>query len=364
VVTARDVGASLVLPSNPVAAVLVGPRRETTGPNGTEQGLQYIGRLEQTVEVAGQRGLRRAVVRKALDVAAAREALALSESRARIRAIYMQGLITEAQARAARGRETIVNQLFEAVKVKVEKGAASQVDLKLAEIEVGRLMRERAAADLAAMESTTTLAALIGLPPRTQVSLTTPLSGPKVHLPPQSQLFARAKAHRAELRGLEAAGTELDAELMLLRREAIPNPTLMIELERDLPGRMFVGAGLALPLPVWRRNQGERAIVLANRNRVADEWRLQDREIALQVEHAIQRVIATYEQAKILETKVAPAAEASANLLTAGWRAGKFDLFRVVQASREVGEARRAQLEAIRAFWQAVIELDRATGAI
>jgi cobalt-zinc-cadmium efflux system outer membrane protein len=364
VVGARDVGASLILPSNPVAAVVAGPRRESGGPSGSEQGIQYVGRLEQTVEVAGQRGMRRAAVRKALDVASAREALALSESRARIRSVYMTGLITAAQARAARGRETIVNQLFEAVKVKVEKGAASQVDVKLAEIEAGRLMRERVAADLAAVESVTTLAALIGLPPRTQVSLTTPLGGPNVHLPPQSQLFAQAQAHRAELRELAAAGTELDAELMLLRREAIPSPTLILELERDLPGQLFVGAGLALPLPAWRRNQGERALTSANKDRVAEEWRLQDREIALQVEHAIQRVIATYEQAKILETTVAPAAEASANLLTDGWRAGKFDLFRVIQASREVGEARRAQLEAIREFWQAVIELDRATGAI
>ena len=102
----------------------------------------------------------------------------------------MRGLITAAQARAARGRETIVNQLYEAVKVKVEKGAASQIDLRLAEIEAGRLGRERVAADLAALESVAMLAAFIGLPPRTDISLTTPLAGPTVHLPPQAQLFA------------------------------------------------------------------------------------------------------------------------------------------------------------------------------
>ena len=61
---------------------------------------------------------------------------------------------------------------------------------------------------------------------------------------------------------------------------------------------------------------------------------------------------------------MAPAAEANASLLTEGWRAGKFDLFRVIQASRDVGDARRAELEALRDFWQAVIALDRATGAI
>ena len=115
----------------------------------------------------------------------------------------MAGLITAAQARAARGRETIVNQLYDAVKVKVDKGAASQIDLKLAEIETGRLARERVAADLAAVR--------IDRHPRRRSSasrlaptssLTTPLGGPKVHLPPQSQLLSDARAHRAELRGL------------------------------------------------------------------------------------------------------------------------------------------------------------------
>ncbi len=362
-VAAREIGASLILPSNPVVAAVVGPRRES-GPLGSVHGLQYVARLEQTVEVAGQRGARREVVRRSLDVAAAREVVARSESRARIRSVYIKGLITAAQARAARGREQIVNQLYEAVKVKVDKGASSQIDLKMAEIEAGRLVRERIAAELAAVESIATLAAFVGLPPRSEISLTTPLSGPTVHLPPERQLFADARAHRAELRELVAAGTELDAELISLRRQAIPSPTLVLELERDLPGQVFVGAGLALPLPVWQRNQGPRAVISADRDRLAEELLLQDREVALEVERGFQRVIATYEQAKILETKVAPAAETNANLLTEGWRAGKFDLFRVIQASRDVGEARRAQLEAIRDFWQAVIDLDRATGAI
>ena len=246
----------------------------------------------------------------------------------------------------------------------MDKGAASQVDLKLAEIETGRLARQRLGADLAVAQSIATLGALIGLPPHTDIVLTTPLDGPKVHLPPLSVLLSDARAHRAELRELLAAGTELDAELVLLRRETIPSPALVLEVERDLPGQVFVGGGIALPLPAWRRHQGEKALVLASKDRLAQEHLLVDREISLEVEHAYQRVISTYEQAKLLETRIAPAAETGVSLITEGWRAGKFDLFRVVQASREVGDARRAQLEAIRDFWQAVIELDRATGAV
>jgi outer membrane protein TolC len=172
----------------------------------------------------------------------------------------------------------------------------------------------------------------------------------------QSPLLRRARAEAHIVRA-----REVGASLVL---PSNPLVALIVELERDLPGQIFIGGGIALPLPTWRRNQGERALVAASKDRVAQEQALVDREIALQVEHAYQRVISTYEQAKVLETRVAPAAETGVNLLTDGWRAGKFDLFRVIQASREAGEAYRAQLEAVRDFWEAIIDLDRATGAV
>ena len=125
-----------------------------------------------------------------------------------------------------------------------------------------------------------------------------------------------------------------------------------------------MGAGLALPLPLWRRNQGEKALVMAARARAAEEGALLERDVSYEVEWAFHRVVSTYEQAKLVETRVAPAADKNVALLTEGWRAGKFDLFRVIQASREAGEARRAQLGSVRDFWRAVIALDRATGAI
>src|SRR6187200_2317732 len=66
-VAARDVGASVLLPANPVVVGGVGPRRE--GPPSsavTDKGLQYFLHAEQAVEIGGQRSARRAVVSRAL----------------------------------------------------------------------------------------------------------------------------------------------------------------------------------------------------------------------------------------------------------------------------------------------------------
>ena len=51
----------------------------------------------------------------------------------------------------------------------------------------------------------------------------------------------------------------VDATTTRLRRERVPNPTLFVDVAEQQPGQLYVGGGLALPLPLWRRNQGELA---------------------------------------------------------------------------------------------------------
>jgi cobalt-zinc-cadmium efflux system outer membrane protein len=154
----------------------------------------------------------------------------------------------------------------------------------------------------------------------------------------------------------------VDAAVIRLRREAIPNPTVFLDLQRDLPGQVYVGAGIALPLPVWRRNQGELAMARAERSRLDSETTVAEREVGAEVERAYRAAIALGEIVQTLEKEVLPAAEAGVELINQGWRAGKFDLFRVIQASREESDARRSQLESLGALWEATIAVDRATG--
>ncbi|HEY4188010.1 MAG TPA: TolC family protein, partial [Polyangia bacterium] len=87
-----------------------------------------------------------------------------------------------------------------------------------------------------------------------------------------------------------------------------------------------------------------------------------EREIDAEVARAHHALTANLQMVDTMERDVLPAAESAVDLITQGWRAGKFDLFRVIQASREASEARRNQLESLGALWQAAIAVDRATG--
>jgi cobalt-zinc-cadmium efflux system outer membrane protein len=361
-IAAREVGASVLMPSNPIIGGGVGPRRERTGPID-ERGLQYFVHGEQTVEIAGQRGTRQEVVSRALHTAELRVQVARAETRARVRAAYVGAQLALARVDAATQREALVGKLLDAVRARVAGGASSNVDLELARLERGSAARARIDATLAAADGLARLRLLVGLPPGQELRLEQRTVAPPPRAGELSALLARAQAQRAELAALTSGIDEIDADIVRLRREAIPSPTLFVELQRDLPGQLFVGGGLAVPIPVWRRQQGELALARADRWRVQEERTLVERDVALEVERAFQAEAAQHEMSQLLDSEVLPAAEAAVTLMTEGWRAGKFDLFRLLQTSRDASEARRLYLETLGLLWESSIALDRAVGA-
>jgi cobalt-zinc-cadmium efflux system outer membrane protein len=364
VVASRDVGASVWFPSNPVIGGGAGPRRE--GPPSsaiTEKGVQYFAHAEQTVEIGGQRSARREVVSRALRTADLRVGVARAETRARVRAAYVGTQLALARVDAATQREALVAKLLDAVSARVAGGASSSVDLHLARLERGSAARARVDATLAAADALARLRLLVGLPPALKVDLDAKAAAPPVRAEALPALLGRAQTQRAELAALASGIDEIDADITRLRREAIPSPTLFAELQRDLPGQFFVGGGVAIPIPLWRRQQGELAVARADRTRVQEERTLVERDVALEVERAFQAEAAQREMTQLLDREVLPAAEAAVTLMTEGWRAGKFDLFRLLQTSRDASEARRLYLETLGLLWESSIALDRAVGA-
>jgi cobalt-zinc-cadmium efflux system outer membrane protein len=360
-VEARRVGADHLLPSNPGVALSAGPT--TTDVAGTRtRDLGLAGHVEQTLEIAGQRGARRAEVERAVDAARARERLADVEARARGRAAYVAAWLASAQLEAARRREALVTQLEVSVRTRVSSGAASDVDLHLATLERGRVERERHEFVQAAGDALAELRALLALAPETGVTLAAALTAPARALPTLADALARAAERRAELQALDADRSELDATIVRLRREAVPSPTLFLDVERDRPGELLTRGGLAIPLPLWRRNQGPIAVARAEQARVDVERTLATREISLEVDRALRAATVRRAQVAVDDAAILPAADQALELLTQGWRAGKFDLFRIIQASREAGDAHRRALEDLGRLWEATIDLDRATG--
>ncbi len=319
-------------------------------------------RVEQQVEIAGQRGTRLTEVEKAVDTARARERLALAESRARVRSTYVGALLAREQVRYAQERLELAERVRTSVQQRAGLGAGADVDVNLAVLEVGRAEQELAAARVGEVAADQALRRLLDLPRGPPLTLTTPLGTPPVPVEDVDTLITQARSRRAELATLVAGRTQLDATLDRLSREVIPSPTLFFEWASQQPKQTYIGGGIALPLPVWRHNQGEKARARAAQERIDGERALLEREVEAEVEIAAASARALVTEAQRWDREIAPAAAANADLVARGWTAGKFDFFRVVQALRESAEARVQQLRLLGTAWAAVIELDRAAG--
>ncbi|HVU01596.1 MAG TPA: TolC family protein [Polyangiaceae bacterium] len=356
------VGAGLAMPTNPLLSFALGRRADRSSSAPAAEGFEWGLHLEQSFEIGGQRSARLSEAERGVDVAHAQARLAVAEARAEVRGAYVGSQLFRSQVETAKKREELAGRVLESARAKMGAGAASDVDVNLAESERGRAEHDRIEAEIDAAGEDEMLRLLLDFPEDTGLELTTPLGFPPL-ADDVRRLVEAAKKRRQDLRALRATESQLDAALTRYRREAIPNPTLFGDVSQAQPGQTFLGGGASMAVPVFRRNQGQIATLSAEKARIEDERRIADREVTLEVVRLHRALAQRRDEARVFAEDVVPAAEENLSLVTDGWHAGKFDLFRVVQAAREAGEARRRQLEVMAALWQVAIDLDRATGA-
>jgi outer membrane protein TolC len=89
---------------------------------------------------------------------------------------------------------------------------------------------------------------------------------------------------------------------------------------------------------------------------------LQKRRIARGIRAAWEAHARRSSEYTVLSESALPAAERSFELAEGGWRAGRFDWFRVAVAARSLAELRGARIEALAALWNARVALARARG--
>jgi outer membrane protein, heavy metal efflux system len=230
------------LPANPELA-LAGSRRRAPG----ESALNWSASLGLEVEVAGQRGARRAAALAERDVQ--RQGV---EANARL--TFSDAFRLYFEVLAAREERTVLDKLsaattrvFEAARAAAERGAAAGIDADVADSARIAVLRRAVDAARAERVATVSLASLVGLTPSQPLQVTGLLepfaSAARVqpdHLAPDSP---EVRAFTAEKRAFSARASSL-------RRSRVPNPRLSVFVQRDGFNENVVGVGLALPLPL------------------------------------------------------------------------------------------------------------------
>jgi cobalt-zinc-cadmium efflux system outer membrane protein len=156
----------------------------------------------------------------------------------------------------------------------------------------------------------------------------------------------------------------LEATDERLLREAIPRLGYNLGLDAAPASPVFGYVGISIDVPVAQRNQGPRAVAAAQREteraRLAAQLRRVEREVTTARRSYLHRI----EQVTVLERHALPNARRTVELIEAGWRAGKLDVFRLTSASRELVRIERERIDTLHAAWTDFIELQRAAGGL
>ena len=153
------------------------------------------------------------------------------------------------------------------------------------------------------------------------------------------------------------------AEKKLARIEGVPDVSVLAGLKRYEEDHDNTAVlGLAIPLPIFNRNQGTRQQA-TYRLAKARQLRLQAlTQVSAALSESHGGLLAAYEQIAGLRDEILPAAESAFQGALTGYKQGKFGYLNVLDAQRTLFEVRKQYIEAQLDYHKAKADLEQLIG--
>jgi len=272
---------------------------------------------------------------------------------------YTRALAALAHARLSRRTASDADSLLRMAQLRREVGDASELDVRLAEVNAGQL--ENIAADdaLAAVDALLAVQLAMGLPAETPaITLADSLVPPADSTPAPATEPLRVAAAAASLRSSERA-------LTLAHRSVLPAPSLQAGFDQGDPtgpSGLLPMIGVSLSLPLFNRNGGEIAQATAARDRAQANFDLVGRESAAERSRAERGFTAAMARLERNRRLLASADRVAAMSLQA-YAEGAVPLANVLEAQRNAREALGRYIDDVAAANDAAASLRLLTGA-
>lgn len=356
-------GAASFFPANPNLGIGGGARFG----GGQDGGDIEVG-LSQELEVAGEPGLRRDAAERRASVYDAELQRASFDVHQRVHVSFHNALIAKEAERGADEALKYAEQLLDVAGKQVQAGEVSPLVEKLARAEVSRAQEQLLAAQQGSRSSRLELALVTGVSGGTEIAPKGALPAPKetVSLP---ELIALARESQPELRVRRAEIDAAKAQLALAEREAFPKPALGVSYSAEgvAPAssatQQIVLATLQVPLPLWRRNDAERARANAELHIAEAEQQAVLAVLENRIAQAKARVDSDAQRITLHTSAVLPAVDENLRLVQHGFALGDADITDVMLARERLITSRREALDAYRDYFSALAALEAEVGA-
>ena len=301
----------------------------------------------QLVEIGGKRSSRRSSADEGVAAASARLADAFRLLDASVVKAYVAAAVAARTADLTRDSADALAKTVALAGDREAAGEISRAERTQVEIAGGKFRADAIQAELARGNSLRSLAALLNLP---AVALAEDLSSlaSAEAVPPVGD-DAALVPRRPDVLALDAAVRKAEAELSLQKAFRVPDPTLLVQYEREPPDqRNTFGFGVSLPLPLFNRNTG--AIHAAEVARDAAR-----RDLGRGRVRAEQDLAATRQALEIADARstrlageLLPKAESVRETVRDAYQQGGASLLELLEAERNANDIRLAAATAER----------------
>ena len=318
--------------------------------------------LNQTFEIAGQQSRRREAAEYDIAAVGANIAEARAQLRAEVEQRFIQVLALQLRSSVERETVSLIEQAAETVTKRREAGQVSRLDANLARVEAERARNALNQLGEQLTQARAELAALLQLPPGELPEVVGEL---RREAPYGLEDLLAAASRRQRLVALARREEAARSRLELERAARYPDVTLGVFTGREGPPDLrqnIVGLSVALPLPLFRRNEAGVGRAVTELTQAQIERRAAERDIAAGARAQWQRVAQLQARADRLREAVLPALEDNRRLSQTALREGEIGIAEVLLVNRQVAEARREALDAESELRRARIELERAAG--
>jgi cobalt-zinc-cadmium efflux system outer membrane protein len=361
VVDTQRIGAAINLPANPQLGIAAGVRRA-----GERSGFDYELSLSQQFEVAGEPSLRQAAAAARYETSQARTNAIRWTTHVEVHRLFV-ALLLVAEQRVQAERFIVLSKALRHIAARtLAAGETAPLVLLIAEADLARSEALRIEVQRREKTLRARLAAVIGWAGE-PLSVTGKL--PRVRPAPALDhlLTKMAEAHPS-LRVQELAVAARNADARLAQRDAWPEPTVGVSVAREsapgggeAPADIFM-LTVGVPLPLWRRNQGERARAIA-RARLADDQRAANAiRLRSELAAAVAELDAAAARVAVFDRDVMPNLETNLRLLERAYTLGEVNAHQVSQTRERLLNAARQALTARIAFYDAAATLEGLAG--
>jgi cobalt-zinc-cadmium efflux system outer membrane protein len=310
--------------------------------------------VSQLVELGGKRRSRMRGADSGLAAVRGQLALTRVSLDAAVIKAYAAAVAADENARITRESAGSLARAATIAEARYAAGEISAAERDQTRIAAGRFAADARSSEAAATQARVGLQLLLGLPaPDGKVRLSDGLDAlwrlvVAAAAEPSAERDVAALEARGDVLAARALAEQAKAQADLQRAQRVPDLSLFVQYESDRPGNTnTVGAGVAIPLPLFDRSRGAIAAADAAREQAEHEARRVRAQASADLAAARTALAAALDRRRLLLDELLPRAQSVRATVAFAYEKGLASLLELLEAERSLNDVRLAAVSSL-----------------